>query len=296
MCRLFAMSSGRRPMKATFWLLEAPDSLAAQSRRNPDGYGIGYFDDDDTPHVDKRPASAYDDKAFAREARELWSRTFVAHVRYASTGSRKMENTHPFLHQGILFAHNGVVGDLGTLEAELGDYRAIVKGDTDSERVFALVVKEMEAAGGDVEAGLVAAVRWVAGNLPVYAINVVLATASHVWALRYPENHELLILERSAGGPTGGRHLDAASPAGTMRVRSGELGARAAVIVASEQMDEDPGWRGLDVGEMVRIGPDLDVASRLVIDEPPAHPLTLDDLEPHAADSQRTVHELQASR
>ena len=123
---------------------------------------------------------------------------------------------------------------------------------------------------------------------------LVLASAGHVWALRYPESHELLILERAAGGPRGRRHLDAASPAGTLRVRSAELGARAAVIVASEQMDEDPGWRALDVGEMVRIAPDLDVTSRIVLDGPPAHPLTLEDLEPHAAASQRTVHQLQA--
>jgi glutamine amidotransferase len=37
MCRLFAMSGGRRPLRATFWLLDAPDALVRQSRRNPDG-------------------------------------------------------------------------------------------------------------------------------------------------------------------------------------------------------------------------------------------------------------------
>jgi predicted glutamine amidotransferase len=42
MCRLFAMSGGREPVQATFWLLEAPDSLAQQSRREPDGTGVGY--------------------------------------------------------------------------------------------------------------------------------------------------------------------------------------------------------------------------------------------------------------
>jgi hypothetical protein len=30
-CRLFGMSGGRRPTRATFWVLEAPDSLAEQS-------------------------------------------------------------------------------------------------------------------------------------------------------------------------------------------------------------------------------------------------------------------------
>ncbi|MBN9619721.1 MAG: hypothetical protein J0H43_08315, partial [Actinobacteria bacterium] len=29
---------------ATFWLIDAPDNLAEQSRRNPDGTGIGVFD------------------------------------------------------------------------------------------------------------------------------------------------------------------------------------------------------------------------------------------------------------
>jgi hypothetical protein len=30
MCRLFGITAGAEPMKATFWLLDAPDSLEAQ--------------------------------------------------------------------------------------------------------------------------------------------------------------------------------------------------------------------------------------------------------------------------
>jgi glutamine amidotransferase len=96
MCRLFGMSGGPRRVHATFWLLEAPDSLAEQSRRNPDGYGLATFEQDATPEIDKRPAAAYRDELFAREALEEESTTFVAHVRYASTGPVKLENTHPF--------------------------------------------------------------------------------------------------------------------------------------------------------------------------------------------------------
>jgi predicted glutamine amidotransferase len=90
------MSGGRRPVRATFWLLEAPDSLAEQSRRNPDGYGIGTFEEEGRPDIDKRPAAAFEDELFAREAKEEESPTFVAHVRYASSGRRSLENTHPF--------------------------------------------------------------------------------------------------------------------------------------------------------------------------------------------------------
>jgi predicted glutamine amidotransferase len=277
MCRLFGMSGGSQRVKATFWLLEAPDSLAQQSRREPDGTGVGWFDSGGRPHVAKQPLAAHADQAFAREARELESTTFVAHIRYATTGAIEPRNTHPFEQRGRVFAHNGVVGDLDRLERELGEDRVLVQGDTDSERLFALVTRELERRGGDVGAGIVAAARWVAAQLPVYAINLVLATADGLWALRYPDVHELWILERAAGGTRGGRHLDAASAAGTVRVRSAPLARRPSVIVASEPMDEDRGWRALEPGELVHVAPTLEVESTIALDGPPSHRLTLDD-------------------
>ena len=287
MCRLFGLTGGSRRMRATFWLLEAPDSLAEQSRRNPDGYGIATFADDGTPKLQKRSVAAYEDELFAREAKEEESSTFVAHVRYASTGERTPENTHPFEQDGRVFAHNGHLGGLDRLDAHLGSrYRALVKGDTDSERLFALITKEIDEAGGDIEAGIDAAVGWVADELPVYSLNFILATASDVWALRYPEPHPLLMLERAIGGPTGARHLDAASSAGTIRVRSGALADRAAVLFASERMDEDPGWRSLETGELVRVDEDMKVTPRLAFERAPAHQLTLEDLGVQAAASQ----------
>jgi predicted glutamine amidotransferase len=285
MCRLFAMSGGSTPVRATFWLLDARDSLAVQSRREPDGTGIGWFGSG-APHVDKRPVAAYEDRRFAQEARELCSPTYVAHIRFASTGGLAPANTHPFEQDGRLFAHNGVLGDLDALERELGDARSLVHGDTDSERFFALVTKRARDNGGDVEGALVTAASWAAGHLPLFALNVILATAGDVWALRYPETHGLFVLERGAGGPHGGRHLEHASAAGTVRVRSAELSARPAVVLASEPMDEDPGWRPLDPGELVHVAPDLTVSRRVALPDPPAHPLTLADLDPRAAASQ----------
>jgi predicted glutamine amidotransferase len=286
MCRLFGMSGGSRRVRATFWLLEAPDSLAVQSRREPDGTGVGWFDAHGRPHVAKQPLAADEDHAFAREARELESTAFVAHIRYATTGAIEPRNTHPFEQRGRLFAHNGVVGDLDRLERELGDDRALVKGDTDSERLFALVTREAERRGGDVGAGIVAAARWVAEQLPMYAINLVLAGADGLWALRYPDVHELWVLERASGGTRGERHLDAASAAGSVRVRSAALAGQPSVIVASEPMDEDPGWRALEPGELVHVTPTLTVESTIALDRPPAHQLTLDDLRPEAAAAQ----------
>jgi glutamine amidotransferase len=160
-----------------------------------------------------------------------------------------------------------------------------VHGDTDSERFFALVTRNVRR-GADVGTALVDAARWVAEHLPLYALNIVLTTASELWALRYPQTHELWVLERDAGGPHGARHLDQASAEGTVRVRSGDLAAADAVVVASERMDENSRWRLMSSGELLHVGPDLHVDTALVLPDPPAHLLSLADLSPHAAASQ----------
>jgi hypothetical protein len=69
-------------------------------------------------------------------------------------------------------------------------------------------------------------------------------------------------------------------------VRSGALAETPAVIFASERMDEDPDWRNLEPGELVRVDRDLRVTRRIAIDHPPAQQLRLEDLLPKAAASQ----------
>jgi predicted glutamine amidotransferase len=286
MCRLFGMSGGAERVRATFWLLEAPDSLAQQSRREPDGTGLGAYDEGGRPVIRKQPLAAYEDQQFAREAREVQSRTFVAHVRYASNGGLTTENTHPFQLDGRLFAHNGVIGDLPALEHELGpNGMAVVQGETDSERYFALISRAI-AAAGDVEAGIVDATRWVADHLPVLSLNFVLITETDLWALRYPDTHELYVLERAPGGSSGDRHLEHASARGSIRVRSAHLANHPAVVVATERMDEDPGWRPLQSGELLHVDGELNVRISRPLPEPPRHLLTLADLDARAAESQ----------
>src|SRR5271155_4028367 len=102
MCRLFGMRVAGRPARATFWLLDAPDSLTTQSHREPDGTGLGWFDGDRAAHVSKQPIAAYGDAEFGREAREVCARTFLAHIRFASTGKLDLLNTHPFEQDGRL--------------------------------------------------------------------------------------------------------------------------------------------------------------------------------------------------
>jgi predicted glutamine amidotransferase len=286
MCRLFGMSGGPERVSATFWLIEAPDSLAEQSRREPDGTGLGTFTDDGEAVVSKQPIAAYEDHEFACLAREVTSRTFIAHVRYASTGALTPENTHPFEQAGRLFAHNGVIEDLERLDAELGTARELVDGQTDSERYFALITREIERTG-DVQDGIERAVTWIADNLPVFALNFVLISSAELWAFRYPDTHPLYVLERAAGGPSGHRHLEHASARGSIRVRSGDMATCRAVVVATEPMDEDAGWRNLGSGDLVHVDEDLNVDVTAVLKRPPEQQLTLADLGAKAAESQR---------
>ncbi len=284
MCRLFGLSSAPARTRATFWLLDAPDSLSAQSHRDPDGTGLGFFDADGTPRVHKAPIAAYRDRHFAEEAADVTSTTFLAHVRFASTGSLSDRNTHPFQQDGRLFAHNGVIEGLDELDAELGPDRALVAGDTDSERFFALITRQVRAHHGDVGAGITDAARWIARHLPVFALNLVLTTPDDLWALRYPDTHELHVLER----PAGGGHLRHTGTAGHLRVHSGDLAAAPAVVVASEPIDDDPDWRLMRSGELLHVSGGR-ATSRVVLPEEPAHRLTMDDLRPEAAASQQSA-------
>jgi predicted glutamine amidotransferase len=273
MCRLFGLTSGTARVRATFWLLDAPDSLEAQSHRNVDGSGIGFFDPAGEPVVDKQPEPAFSDPEFIHEAREASSSAFIAHVRWATAGGRTLQNTHPFTMRGRIMAHNGGLGDLPLLERHLGDYAGLVLGDTDSERYFALITKEIDAHGGDVGAGIAAATGWIAANLPVSSLNAVVIAPGELWALRYPDQHALHILQRpadaqtdQAGAGNPGLHVRSA----TSSVHVPALRDAASVVVASERLDGEDGWRMLAPGELVHVRPDLSVSSAVVLPQPPA--------------------------
>lgn len=261
MCRLFGLHAGRVPVRARFWLLDAPDALSLQSCRNPDGFGIGTFEPDGSPDIDKAPERALGADLFWHEAVEECSTTYVAHVRAASVGALTYENTHPFERDGRLFAHNGVLA--------FDEPRDDVRGQTDSEQLFAVVTDAIRAHDGDVGAGIRAAVSGLAASVELYSLNFVLTTATDLWALRYPEHNELFVLERR-----GGTALDDAASTG-MRIRSDDAAGCEVVVVASERIDDDPRWEEVRSGELVHVDADLTVTRDLILPDPPARPMIL---------------------
>jgi len=287
MCRLFGLHAGTDVVTATFWLLDAPDNLAQQSRRNPDGTGLGVFDGRGRPQVRKQPIAAWQDSAFATEAHEMTGTTFIAHVRYATTGSHDVVNTHPFVQGDRIFAHNGVLEGLDVLDERLREVGTadLVLGQTDSERVFALITASIRSHHGDVQAGLIDAMGWLAANVPIYAVNVLLSTATDLWALRYPETHKLYVSDRRE------IPVDRQFQLRTKRIRaaSDHLRSRPSVVFATERMDDHPRWRLIEPGELVHVGPGLEISSVLVLPDPPQHQLRLEELNAAAQAAQHTA-------
>ncbi len=276
MCRLFGLHAGNNVVTATFWLLDAPDNLAEQSRRNPDGTGLGVFDGEGCAQVRKQPIAAWQDCDFATESQEMTGTTFIAHVRYATTGSHDVVNTHPFLQDDRIFAHNGVLEGLDVLDERLREVGTadLVLGQTDSERVFALITASIRARGGDVTAGLTDAMGWLAANVPIYAVNLLMSTATEMWALRYPETHELYVSDRRETSPD--RHFQLRSK--RIRAESEHLRSQPSVVFATEQMDDHPRWHLIDPGELVHVDAGLQINRRLVLPDPPRHQLRREDL------------------
>lgn len=283
MCRLFGLHAGAEPVKATFWLLKAPDSLSEQSRREPDGTGIGVFSAAGVPEISKQAIAAFADAEFATAARKLKSTTFVAHVRYATTGAHTTANTHPFEQDGRICAHNGAFGELDRLDARVADLGGtdLVLGQTDSERMFALITRETRRHGGDLSAGISTALTWIAENLPVYSLNLVITTATELWALRYPETHELHVLERAPGGHRNRQPLKVDSS--RIHGHSQDLAGKRSVVVATEPMDSDPGWRMLEPGELLHVDAGLSLHSSRPLPPSPARRLLLTEPVPPAA-------------
>ncbi|SNT45582.1 glutamine amidotransferase [Actinomadura meyerae] len=268
MCRLFGMSTGGPRVRAAHWLLDAPRSLRAQSHRMQHGAGLGWFSLGGEPVRDRAPLAAFENADFDLHARNVPSHTFVSHVRDASVGGLTVRNCHPFVMNDRLFAHNGVVKGLDVLRTWLTEVEhAHVAGETDSELVFAYLTAEIRRRG-DTTAGIVEAVRRIGAELPVFALNLLVAESGRLWALRYPESNELWVLSPERGG--------AGEPAGP--------GAVPAVVLASEPMDDDPGWRLLEPGELLVV--DGLAEESLFPFAPPRHPLRRADLSLREAASQ----------
>jgi glutamine amidotransferase len=143
-----------------------------------------------------------------------------------------------------------------------------------------LITACIRRRGGDVGAGIVDAVGWLAETVPIFAVNVLLSTATDMWALRYPETHELYLLDRR---DVDDRRLRMRSD--RITAHSEHLTSDGSVLFASEPMD-DADWQLLVPGELVHVDADLQIDRRIALSDSPKHRLRRQDLSTQAAASQ----------
>lgn len=290
MCRLFALHSDQ-PVTADLWLLDAPYSLLRQSRFNADGTGLGWIDEGGRAQIRKRPVAAFESEAFTQVATALRSRSMIAHLRLSSGTEHCADNTHPFLQDGIVSAHNGVLVVTEEMEERVRELGAAhhVQGSTDSEWMAALITGEVAAHGGTLRAGVVAALSWIIAHVPVYSVNLLVMKDEELIAVRLPATNELWVLERIATREAPREALEQSSD--SLRAHSEDLRVAGSVVVASEPMDDDPAWRLMDSGELIHLGADGALHSEHPFG-PLAHALSIEDLGLSAAASQ--AHAAQA--
>ena len=151
MCRWLAYSGS--PIRLEELLIKRDRSLIDQSLHsrqgatptNGDGFGVGWYDDGETPRLYRSVHPAWNDQNLRELAAGISSRLFFAHIR-ASTGSAIQEtNAHPFRHGRWLWMHNGLIREFPRLRRELmfavdDSLFSSIEGTTDSETMFYLAL------------------------------------------------------------------------------------------------------------------------------------------------------------
>lgn len=194
-------------------------SLVEQSRRaleatastNGDGFGLGWYGEQDDPGIYREVRPAWSDENLHHLCRHIRSHLFFAHVR-ASTGTPTTRpNCHPFIQGRWMFMHNGQIGAWPLIrrkvEAMIPDalYASRV-GTTDSEAVFLAI---LGAGGAEDPVGAtlrvlsrLAELVHASGTTEPLRFTAALSDGRNLYAFRYADknNRANTLYFRESGG------------------------------------------------------------------------------------------------
>ncbi len=289
MCRFYALRA-TAPTRVECCLVQAPNSLLAQSRQdlrgleNADGWGIAAFGmaaagrgmacgavSEETARgggaslqdwvIERHPRAAHDGHLFKAAAARTLATTVLAHVRHATVGTVALENTHPFRHAGWSFVHNGTVPYFvdvrdRVLAAMSAEHRAAIRGATDSEHLFHLILStHARAPGRPLLTSLQQALRQVVGwcreigQEPHLGLNVLLSDGVQMVGSRWQRTlHYAERTGRTACPVCGQAH--AAAAAADYR----------ALVIASEPITDDP-WPEVPERSVFEVTPEIHLRS-----------------------------------
>lgn len=281
MCR-FVFYRGA-PIRLSSLVTEPVHSIIHQSYHsneraeplNGDGFGIGWYSptESDKPVIFKDVSPAWNNQNLTNLAPVVSSPCIIAHVRAATPGLPVSQlNCHPFSWGRFSFAHNGEVGGFRKIrrkiQSQLSDEAFnLLQGSTDSELLFALFASKYDRVAGEskleaMASALTEAIETVEsvkrqfGITEASTLNLVLTDGDLAVITRYvspgeQEPHSLYL------------HIGAAYECinGVCQMRDkSEFGNT--VLVASEPLSRDSGWRLVSPNSMLLVNRELSVEER----------------------------------
>jgi predicted glutamine amidotransferase len=162
MCRFIAYLG--KPIMADELLLKPANSLVHQSYDagempeilNGDGFGIGWYvhSISEKPGLFRGITPAWSNRNLRYNAPLIRTNCLFAHIRAATEGAVTEDNTHPFSFGRFLMMHNGGIPQFQRIKRKLlalldDDVYLWIKGQTDSEHVFALLMQHVKDMRGN---------------------------------------------------------------------------------------------------------------------------------------------------
>jgi predicted glutamine amidotransferase len=150
MARLFGIIGNRPDLTARVLAFEA-DALRARSKGTPLGWGLGFYQGDEVL-MRRRPIDEREELDVAKLASDVRADLILGHIRHATVGALRTENTHPFRYRQWLFAQTGTVPAFeqvrDRLVASVPDFlRGDIRGETDAEVMFHVFLSFLHDAG-----------------------------------------------------------------------------------------------------------------------------------------------------
>ncbi len=150
MARLFGLVGNRGDLAGRVLAHESA-ALRVRARGSPLGWGVGFYQGGEVL-MRRRPTDEREEIDVGKLTSDLRADLLVGHVRSATVGALRTENTHPFRYRQWLFAQTGTIPSFDAIRerlvASVPEFlRAGIRGETDSEILFHVFLSFLHDAG-----------------------------------------------------------------------------------------------------------------------------------------------------